>query len=708
MVFSCKKCQSRYRIDEKLFERKAIRFACRKCGQVHLLKDPVLGGESVVALEAEAAPSHAAQARPARGMPPPAGTPYAAGTPHAAGMPPTRPTMGTTALPAIPTRKTVDFQSAFAHEAPAAERAPRPEDLWFAIRKGQRIGPFFAAGLLEQLGQGVLHERSFVWRPTMESWTRMNQVPQLAAMLAQHREFLAAQAQERTVMAPPPAAAPPAPPAHPAHPAHPAPPGHHVPPVPEDASRPSEVSGRGLKRRDGRPSDGLVDGLYEDVSQPALDLRRAEEVQEEEPPALPPPVPAPRPSARTHPAAPPARPPEPPRAPARPAPPVRPEPRAPGPRLPAAPARPEPPARAPVRPEREERPVVGDRPTVRSRPVEPEPLFPTSAPEPHAAPAPDHLPMTDGEAENRFFARPVMMPQQDWPHAPGVPHPSGEIAWPAGRPGEPGAISLPSRPPQHPSMPSQNLQEFSLLIRLGKKSRRNVLVALAAVGGLLILAIGVAVGYTVLQPGPKRFAVTEDEPAAIPAAAVAAPRPAPAPRIEAPPDREWILPRGGARPRAAGDPQPGTNGNGVPVTPPPPKKEEKLAPVDPTVRHEFDRFGALLADGGDKQEVKVDVKPRTLTEMPKQTMSKAGMDAFMNTKMRKFSECKGRMSRPTDMPVKIGLSFNVDSEGRVDDVVVDQSGRRDEGLDSCVRRIVTSWAFPPPEEATTFRTTLLL
>ena len=138
-------------------------------------------------------------------------------------------------------------------------------------------------------------------------------------------------------------------------------------------------------------------------------------------------------------------------------------------------------------------------------------------------------------------------------------------------------------------------------------------------------------------------------------------------------------------------------------------KPEAVGPVDPAVRDSFNRYASLIgSEGEDKKEAVVDVKPKTLTAMPTQSMSKAGMDAFMASKMRKFSECKGRMTRTTDMPVKVGLAFSVDVEGKVGDIVVDQAGARDEGLDSCVRRIVSSWAFPAPPEPTAFKTTLLL
>jgi hypothetical protein len=504
---------------------------------------------------------------------------------------------------------------------------PRAEDPWFAIRRGQRIGPFTSAGLEEQLRSGALHDRSFVWRPTMAAWTRMNQVEALAAMLASFRAWAESQ-QERTVVQP-----------MPERPAGaPSPGSVEAPPVPADASAPSAEVARSEPSRHILPPPGgdLVDALYSGISQPALDLRKAAEVQPEEPP------------------------------------------------LPAHPS-------------------WHEAPVARPRPAAGEPA-PVSA---DLSPASIAL----GEGDHGFFGRTVVAPEAHWPHGPA----SDALLFPDVTRAPDAEIHLeaPGRPaPQHPST---NLQEFSLLIRLGQRSRRNVFIALGAIGGTVVVTIGVLVGLSVGGEPEAPVAEKAEEPA-MTAEMSYQKRAEPTWRTEyaaAPPLETWIQKPQAARPaRPDGVPAagaPGSNGTSALTKGAAEPQLEKLGKIDAGARTEFQRYAGLLSNDAQKPaEATVDVKPKTITEMPKSTLTKSGMDAFMNTKMRRFSECKGRMTRPTDMPVKVGLSFSISAEGRVGDIVVDQSGSRDDGLDGCIRRIVAGWAFPPPDEPSTFKTTLLL
>ncbi len=60
-------------------------------------------------------------------------------------------------------------------------------------------------------------------------------------------------------------------------------------------------------------------------------------------------------------------------------------------------------------------------------------------------------------------------------------------------------------------------------------------------------------------------------------------------------------------------------------------------------------------------------------------------------------------------PYGIGRRLAATILGVVHDIVVEQAaGPRDDALDDCIRRVVSGWAFPPPEEEATVRTTLLL
>lgn len=138
----------------------------------------------------------------------------------------------------------------------------------------------------------------------------------------------------------------------------------------------------------------------------------------------------------------------------------------------------------------------------------------------------------------------------------------------------------------------------------------------------------------------------------------------------------------------------------------------KQVKIDPTVKAEVQKYASLLEMGAlNREEVKVDVKPKTITDMPKATpLTKDGMDVFLAKKGRKFADCKARMTTQGLGPVKVILSFTIQPTGRVTNILVEQiGGVRDEVLEGCIRNIVKEWAFPAQEgEPITYKTTLVL
>lgn len=58
--------------------------------------------------------------------------------------------------------------------------ASTDDEQWFAAIKGRRVGPLSRAEILVCARRGTLHERSYVWRPGMASWRRINDDPDLA------------------------------------------------------------------------------------------------------------------------------------------------------------------------------------------------------------------------------------------------------------------------------------------------------------------------------------------------------------------------------------------------------------------------------------------------------------------------------------------------------------------------------------------------
>ncbi|NOZ00865.1 MAG: DUF4339 domain-containing protein [Deltaproteobacteria bacterium] len=638
MVFSCLKCNARYRIDDERLKGKVLRFTCHKCNQTHLLRDPAKGGETVTAVSAAgsqpagqvrrtttSSQARAGDAKPTTSMP-------TVGRGSSAAR---RPTTRTGALPQIPTERS-------AAKAGAGKR----KNAWFAIRKGKRIGPMHRDRIIQLLREGHLHERSFMWRPTMPSWLRMNKVPELQELVTGFTEWKAGQ-YDRTVVRSVGSAQTPTPSR--------SAPGQSPPPLPDESS--GSISFADAPRV-APTGDEVVDSLYSGISQPSIDIRKAHEVQPEEPEI---------PDAD-----------EPPPLPATPAPSVAPE-------------------TTPAGQQTETAPSDDD-------------LFPTDDDE------------TSSSAE--FFNKAQVLPAGRWPPA-SHDDTQGRVATgeQAIRFGEAAAAQA-APPPKGGPATDTRLEDFSVMVRLSRQGRKHKAAVLGTLGVLIVGGIGLAL-YLALTSDPVDLGIGSHESGAVPVfkqklyAVIKhepekQPRPDPvmsnskrrvfsgAPRHASSKNADG----GQLRKPAAIRPNEASSSYAAPDDPIP----VTLGKIDPHAQAEFKRYAGILSnDSAHRQETTVDVKPHTMTKMPKHNFDKSGMDAFLATKMRKFSDCKRRMTRRTDMPVKVGLSFSIGLDGRVRNIQVDQAGgEMDEGLDACIRRVVGGWAFPPPDEAATYKSTLLL
>jgi hypothetical protein len=159
MVFACQGCKTNYRLSDDRIKGKVLRFTCPKCGQLHLLRDPAMHPNPVEAItgvtsrkSAHASTPESVQAKPTVSTP-------TVGP---------RPTTQTGALPAMP------------------EPEATVQETWYAVKKGERIGPFSTEQIFRLLLDGTLHERSFVWRPTMSAWKRMTDCPELSGVLERY------------------------------------------------------------------------------------------------------------------------------------------------------------------------------------------------------------------------------------------------------------------------------------------------------------------------------------------------------------------------------------------------------------------------------------------------------------------------------------------------------------------------------------------
>jgi len=269
--------------------------------------------------------------------------------------------------------------------------------------------------------------------------------------------------------------------------------------------------------------------------------------------------------------------------------------------------------------------------------------------------------------------------------------------------------------------PHVGVREFSVMVRrLGKQVRtRNLVKVVVLSSAAVVLVAGLVLYLLLARPEGEVHPMAESS-AATPGTRFETPVKGPKAPRELP--KASILENvdgpartTGPRPRTAIDESGTITSTGsaeAPYTPPapPPPAAPQLAQIDPSLRQDAQRYGSLLGtDALKREEAPTEIKPRTLTMMPKSTLSPQVMNEFLEKKQKKFVECKAGMKNPPEVPVKVGLSFDVGADGRVGNVqVVPKDGIRDGSLATCLRNVVLEWAFPAQDEATTYRTVLSL
>jgi len=269
--------------------------------------------------------------------------------------------------------------------------------------------------------------------------------------------------------------------------------------------------------------------------------------------------------------------------------------------------------------------------------------------------------------------------------------------------------------------PHVGVREFSVMVRrLGKQMRtRNLVKAVVLSSAAVLLVAGIVVWLVLaggdhdVQPiaGASEAAPSArfETPAAHPKGAVV---PREMPKASILENLDGPARAQAPRPRLAVE-ESGTisadGGAAAPYSPPAPPAP-RLAQIDPAAREDAQRYSGLLGtEALHREEAPADIRPRTLTRMPKSELNAKVMNEFLEKKHKKFVECKASMKPVPEVPVKVGLSFDVGQDGRVGNVqVVPKDGIRDGNLATCIRNVVLEWAFPAQDEATRYQTVLSL
>lgn len=187
MNFSCDKCGRKYSIADERVGDKGVKIRCKHCQNLIVVSPPpVVGAEEstrMVSLAELQRGGVAAAAAAAKPVPTPSrvsGGAAAKGGGGAKaqqrteiGAPPER--ASSTGAPAA---------SPWEGEATRAVVAPDPNAQWFAMVKGQQVGPFDLRGLSGQVKGGQVGLKTFVWREGMNDWKRAEELPELALMFA--------------------------------------------------------------------------------------------------------------------------------------------------------------------------------------------------------------------------------------------------------------------------------------------------------------------------------------------------------------------------------------------------------------------------------------------------------------------------------------------------------------------------------------------
>jgi len=155
MKFSCERCQTRYSIGDDKVKGKVLKIRCKTCGNIIVVREQQVVSEGAPAADVAAVAVVAASGG----------------------------SSSTTAPPAPP---------------PAPAAAPAGDLDWFMAIKGKQHGPAKHDEVVRQFREGKLTERTHLWHDKLPAWTRMKDLPEFAAVVAE------GPAPRRTPTMPPP------------------------------------------------------------------------------------------------------------------------------------------------------------------------------------------------------------------------------------------------------------------------------------------------------------------------------------------------------------------------------------------------------------------------------------------------------------------------------------------------------------------------
>jgi predicted Zn finger-like uncharacterized protein len=190
--FSCDNCGRKYSIGDDRVGDKGVKIRCKHCQHVIVVKPPPLAGAeestrmvSLEELERGGVAARAGITAPRTGSGGSTSSGPRGGKSGAAGSGGARSQRSEPSAPlASPSSSGPGTASPWEGEATRAVVAPDPNAQWFAMVKGQQVGPFDLRGLSGKVKQGEVSLKTFVWHEGMSDWKRAEELPELALMFA--------------------------------------------------------------------------------------------------------------------------------------------------------------------------------------------------------------------------------------------------------------------------------------------------------------------------------------------------------------------------------------------------------------------------------------------------------------------------------------------------------------------------------------------
>lgn len=205
MRFACENCQTRYTLADEKIRGRVLKIRCRQCSVVMVVRDPELppmeGGFG-------ASPGDSAESSLAFGTPGPDDTRQISAAAvnellkasraekereEASGEDATR-IVSVASVQALLRESEAEAKRAPA-ERQVVDPVARAEELrraitgggaseeWWAIVGGEQMGPLSRQRVLDQVRDGTLNQRSYVWIDGMSDWQRVEEVESLATAL---------------------------------------------------------------------------------------------------------------------------------------------------------------------------------------------------------------------------------------------------------------------------------------------------------------------------------------------------------------------------------------------------------------------------------------------------------------------------------------------------------------------------------------------